>query len=96
MLLSDCRDVVVEFVVCRANVSDTLTLVLRTTCGAREDQRGSQIQGAGLTGSSKDLEDVEDTEVDKRSLPTVVNLSSLDDDGVGGQVDSPSECCSAA
>jgi hypothetical protein len=50
----------------------------------------------GLTSSSKDLEDVEDPEVYKRSLPTVVDLSSLDDDSVGRQVDSPRECCSTA
>jgi hypothetical protein len=35
MLLSDRRDVVVELVIRRADVSDTLALVLRTTWGSR-------------------------------------------------------------
>lgn len=38
-----------------------------------------------------DLQDVQDREIDELTDARVVHLGALDDDGVGGQVDSPSE-----
>ena len=48
-----------------------------------------------LTGSTENLKHIEDSEIDELTLVAVVDLSSLDDDGVGRQVDSPSERSSA-
>lgn len=68
----------VDLVVRRADVADTLVLVLRAT------------------GATEDLEDVEDAQVDEGTLARVVDLRALDDDGIGGQVDTPCERCGTA
>lgn len=44
------------------------------------------------TSTTKDLEDIEDSQANKITLFLTINLSSLNDDGVGGQVDTPSQC----
>lgn len=48
------------------------------------------------SGSTKDLQDVEDAEVDEGTFAGIVHLRSLDHDGVRGQVDTPSERRSTA
>ena len=46
-------------------------------------------------GASKDLHDVQDAEVDKRTALCIVQLRALDDDRVRGQVDTPRQRCGA-
>ena len=50
--------------------------------------RGVELRAAGAT---EDLEDVEDAEVDEGAAFRVVDLRSLDDDRVRGEVDAPGE-----
>lgn len=61
----------IDLVVGRANVTDTLILVLRST------------------STSEDLQNVENAEIDKGTFARVVHLRAFDNDGVGGQVDTP-------
>lgn len=52
--------------------------------------------GNQLTCSTEDLQDVENAQIDERSFSGVVDLSALDHDSIGGQVDSPGESRSTA
>ena len=96
MLLSDRGNVMIEFVGGRANVSDSLTLVLRSTCHHTTSGESIRKEGNRRTSSTENLEDIENSEIDKHSFPTVVDLRTLDDDGVGGKIDSPGERSSTA
>jgi len=49
-----------------------------------------------LTSSTENLQNVENTEIDESTLSGIVDLSTLDDDGISGQIDSPSECSGTA
>lgn len=44
---------------------------------------------AWTTGTTKDLENIEDREVDKGTLTRIVHVGALDDDGVRWQIDTP-------
>lgn len=63
----------VNLIARRADVADTLVLVLRAT------------------GTTEDLEDVEDREVDESTLARVVHLRALDDNCVRREIDTPGE-----
>ena len=65
--------------------------VVREPVVGRDDgavTRGVELRAAGAT---EDLEDVEDAEVDEGAAFRVVDLRSLDDDRVRGEVDAPGE-----
>ena len=65
--------------------------VVREPVVGRDDgavTRGVELRAAGAT---EDLEDVEDAEVDEGAAFRVVDLRSLDDDGVGREIHTPGQ-----
>lgn len=86
----DCMQGLVSLALLLGGERERRTVVIDLVA-RRTDITDSLILVLRSTGTTEDLKDVQDAQIDESTLSAVVDLRSLDDDGVGGQVDTPGE-----
>lgn len=74
---------------------DRIQIVIELVLAGHEERHTAGLK-AGSTCSTKDLQHVENGEVDESTLAGVIHVGPLDDDRVCRQVDTPSKRCSTA
>lgn len=91
MLSHDGVEIVVQLILCCTDVAFTTGLVPRPT-STTEDLMKSAIVSAFDSQTATHLQHIEDGKVDEGTARAVVHLSSLNNDRMRRQIDTPCEC----